>query len=330
VLHADDIKNYRDTWNNSVETGEPFQIEYRFKEAATGHYRWHLGKALPIRDRENRITKWFGTCTDIHDQKTFAGQLENLVAERTRALQRSNEDLQQFAHVASHDLKEPVRKIRTFSGRMKEEFAALLPEKASLYLTKIEKGADRMYDMIDGVLLYSSMEAMEQTSEEVDINDLMENIQADLEVVIVEKEAVITIEQIPPVEGAPILLYQLFYNLINNSLKFAKPNERPRITITSEVVSSSVAGELGVSKEKTFVRMILQDNGIGFAQSDAERIFKTFLRLNSKDKFEGTGLGLSLCKKIVERHGGSIWAQGTPGEGAVFNILLPAFHESVM
>ena len=330
VLHADDIKNYKDTWNNSVETGEPFQIEYRFKEAATGHYRWHLGKALPIRDRENRITKWFGTCTDIHDQKTFAGQLENLVAERTRALQRSNEDLQQFAHVASHDLKEPVRKIRTFSGRMKEEFAALLPEKASLYLTKIEKGADRMYDMIDGVLLYSSMEAMEQTSEEVDINDLMENIQADLEVVIVEKEAVISIEQIPPVEGAPILLYQLFYNLINNSLKFAKPNERPRITITSEVVSAPVAGELGVSKEKTFVRMVLQDNGIGFAQSDAERIFKTFLRLNSKDKFEGTGLGLSLCKKIVERHGGSIWAEGTPGEGAVFNILLPAFHESVM
>jgi signal transduction histidine kinase len=213
---------------------------------------------------------------------------------------------------------------------MKEEFAGLLPEKASLYLTKIEKGADRMYDMIDGVLLYSSMEAMEQTSEEVDINDLMENIQADLEVVITQKDAVITIEQIPPVEGAPILLYQLFYNLINNSLKFAKPNERPRITVTSEVVSSPVAGELGVSKEKAFVRMILQDNGIGFAQSDAERIFKTFLRLNSKDKFEGTGLGLSLCKKIVERHGGSIWAEGKPGEGAVFTILLPAFHERVM
>jgi signal transduction histidine kinase len=96
------------------------------------------------------------------------------------------------------------------------------------------------------------------------------------------------------------------------------------------VVNSPATGEWGVSKEKAFVRMILQDNGIGFAQSDAERIFKTFLRLNSKDKFEGTGLGLSLCKKIVERHGGSIWAEGKPGEGAVFTILLPAFHERVM
>ncbi len=222
ILHPDDVEFCIATWHASVKTGKPYHIEYRFKERTSGIYRWFLGKAVPIRDGSGTITKWFGTCTDIHDQKTITENLEKQVAERTVALQRSNEDLQQFAHVASHDLKEPVRKIMTFGNRLKDEFEGDLPEKAKNYIAKIESASKRMYNMIDGVLLYSSVGSGEQAVEKVDLNETIRNVETDLEVVIQQKQAVIYKEHLPDIDGSPVLLHQLFYNLINNALKFSK------------------------------------------------------------------------------------------------------------
>ncbi len=240
--------------------------------------------------------------------------LEQQVNERTKELQRSNEDLQQFAHVASHDLKEPVRKIKTFTDRLERNLAGRLDADGSSYIERINIATDRMFTMIDGVLVYSTTNASRQEREMVDLNVVLQSIETDLEVTLQATGGKIKSRSLPILEGAPVLLYQLFYNLINNSIKFVAPGTAPRITLTSD--ERLVQG-------RNFACITLQDNGIGFENTYAERIFDTFTRLNSKDKYEGTGLGLALCKKITERHGGSIVASGNPGIGATFTIMLP-------
>jgi signal transduction histidine kinase len=177
--------------------------------------------------------------------------------------------------------------------------------------------------MIDGVLLYSSINALEQTKELIDLEEVIENIQSDLEIQILEKEAAIKYQNLPSVEGSAILIYQLFYNLVNNSLKFARDGVPPVVELAAEKATTEELIKAGVNNKKYYVKLRLQDNGIGFGNDDAKKIFGTFTRLHAKDKYEGTGLGLSLCRKIVERHGGAIWAEGEQGVGATFTILLP-------
>ncbi|OLY92451.1 PAS domain S-box-containing protein [Cnuella takakiae] len=251
------------------------------------------------------------TITNITGQRKAALQLEALNQE----LKRSNADLQQFAHVASHDLKEPVRKIKTFTSRLQSELEGKLEDRSIQYLDKIQSAASRMISMIDGVLKYSTLSGNEEPVEEVNLNEILGNIESDLEVLLQQKTAVLEIEPLPTLQGARVLLYQLFYNLVNNSLKFSRPEVPPHIRIHSEAVMVNA---------KSFFKIKVTDNGIGFDPAYAERIFTTFTRLHSKDQYEGTGLGLALCQKIAERHGGSIQASSNKGEGAVFTILLPA------
>ena len=259
-----------------------------------------------------------GIIRDIMEQKQFSELLTQEVAERTLELQRSNDDLLQFAHVITHDLKEPIRKIKVFCNRIKEEMDEILPEKAHLYLQKIQNASDRMFSMIEGVLNYSVVNFSDEEVESIDLNKTIRSILVDLEVVIREKSARINYAELPVIQGASILIYQLFYNLLNNSLKFSKKDVSPDI-----VLSSSLIPEGGVE----LVQIRVSDNGIGFDQLYAETIFNTFTRLNSKDKFEGTGLGLALCKKIAERHGGYITAVGLPNEGATILVSLPVRSE---
>jgi signal transduction histidine kinase len=248
---------------------------------------------------------------------------EKLLEQKNKELLRSNEDLQQFAHVASHDLKEPVRKVRTFTNRLSYELGEALSPNARTYLNKMETAAERMYTMIDGVLQYSSLTSMKQDLQPVDLNEVFRDILSDLELILGEKNAVVESGSLPTIEGSSILLYQLFYNLIFNSLKFTRKGISPRIQIHSETIE--VVEGIGDDSNETgeYVRISIADNGIGFTDEDARRIFKPFSRLNSKDKFEGTGLGLALCKKIVERHGGTIEARGVEGSGATFFVKLP-------
>jgi light-regulated signal transduction histidine kinase (bacteriophytochrome) len=251
--------------------------------------------------------------------------LEQEVKRQTAALRdinlsllQSNEDLQQFAHVASHDLKEPVRKIRTFSNRLLEEFGAILPPKARLFLSKIEQSTQRMVMMIDGVLAYSTLNGSEQMIEPIDLNAIIGYVEGDLELTIEEKKATILYEALPQLDGAPVLIYQLFYNLINNSLKFARSDAPPVIEVLANILHGPTEEQDG-----EIVELVIRDNGIGFGQEHADRIFNTFARLHTRDRYEGTGLGLALCRKIVERHRGSISAAGERGRGATFTIRLP-------
>lgn len=263
--------------------------------------------------------------------RVLAEQQEFLVEQRTRELeqsnqelQRSNEDLQQFAHVASHDLKEPVRKVLTFHGRLIHEFAAILPEKANMYLSRMEVAARRSYSMIEGLLHYAKVDSATKVPEPVDLNEVLRHIETDLDVVVHQKDATLQYGRLPVIAGAPDLIYQLFYNLVVNALKFSIADVPPQIKIWAQEGDTAMRQGTDGLLQTDGVTIFVQDNGVGFDQEHAEKIFQTYARLHSKDKYEGSGLGLALCRKIVERHNGSIAARGIKGEGATFTITLPA------
>ena len=317
VTHPDDLPAVYAAFMEGLQARREYIVEARLRNSATYDYEWFLFKAAPRILANGAFTGFIGTAVNIHQQKVLLAEMEARVQLRTRelnaaneALVQSNDDLKQFAHVASHDLKEPVRKIQTFGHRLLDEFSAELAPRARLYLQKIIRSAERMNSMIDGVLTYSSMTASEAKIEQVNLNEVFDNITGDLEVLVSKKSARIVKDDLPTIEGSEVLLYQLFYNLINNSLKFSRPDVPVVVTIESKDAEDHV-----------IIR--ITDNGIGFDPLYAERIFDSFTRLNTKDQFEGTGLGLSLCRKIVQRHNGSIDAHGVPGKGAAFRIRLP-------
>ncbi|RZJ71790.1 PAS domain-containing protein [Flavobacterium sp.] len=322
-IPENDSKRVKAEVAKAVKAKSTFELEHEVFDAEGG-IGWTFSRAIPILDENGEISEWFGAASDVTETKKaeialresenryrlLTETLEHQVAERTQELQRSNEDLQQFAHVASHDLKEPVRKIKTFVSRLENHIDDKLDDSASKFIDRIHVATDRMFTMIDGVLAYSTINAGMQQPEAVDLNEVMRNIETDLEVALQKTGGKIQFSNLPTLEGAPVLLYQLFYNLINNSIKFAKADVCPEIAINAEI---------GENRAKITV----SDNGIGFGEAHAQKIFETFTRLHSKDQYEGTGLGLSLCKKIVERHGGTISAHGSSGKGAIFVIELP-------
>lgn len=327
ILHPEDVGRTLTTWYRSLDTGQPYEMEYRFKVSNDNQYRWFLGRVVPVKDDHGNIIKWFGTATDIHDQKKHNENLETLVAERTLDLNRSNEDLQQFAHVASHDLKEPLRKIRTFSNRLEAEFGRIMPEKGKTYIEKIQASSERMSNMIDGILNYSVMNATEQSEEKIDLGFVLDGIISDLELLILQKEAKITYDKLPRIKGSPTLIYQLFYNLVSNSLKFSKADTPCRIHISSRMMNEDELKDYDDIKKATdYLCIVIEDNGIGFNPEYAEKMFNVFTRLNRRDQYEGTGLGLALCKKIVHRHHGLIFAKGEEGKGASFEIVFPSMN----
>ncbi len=320
IVHPDDVKEVLDIYVPAFNNKEPYYIPAIRLKRFDNTYRWHMFKANP-RYLESKFIGYVGVGFDIHDRKlaelereTFSQKLEALVETRTQELQRSNEDLQRFAHVASHDLKEPVRKIGIYAQMIRAEKS--LPDNVKIIgkLEKIEQSAERLSKVIDGVLSYSSLSNEDAELKPVDLNKLFAEIKADLELLISEKKAEITASHLPVIEGAAVLLHQLFYNLIYNSLKFSKKDTPPLVRV-----------EASIHREQKPEHVIIKitDNGIGFEENYAEKIFETFARLYSKDVYEGTGLGLSLCRKIVERHRGTITASGQPDIGAQFTITLP-------
>jgi PAS domain S-box-containing protein len=304
-------------WKNN----QPFEVEHLLL-GKDGNYRWFLSQATPVHDANGNLLQWVGTLTDIDEQKTSLALLEDMVTERTEQLRRSNEELQQFAHVASHDLKEPLRKARLFGSMLKEQLRLGNTERALTYIDKIDHAAERMTALIDGILQYAAVDVRHQGNAAVNLNDLLDQVVNDLELAFQQKNArLLRKDVLPLVTGVNVLLYQLLFNIISNALKFTRPDVTPVIEITASIADAVSVKEQRLDVQHQYTMICIKDNGIGFDPQTAKDIFRTYYR--GSTQYEGTGLGLSLCKKIAERHGGTISAEGIAGEGAMFKIMLP-------
>ena len=263
--------------------------------------------------------------------KLFSEELEKQVSDRTFLLKESNtdllhsnENLEQFAYIASHDLQEPLRKIRTFSTLLDDRYGKELPEAAKGLIDKIILSAERMSVLIKAVLNFSKVLHGDTAFEKVDLNLSLDKIVEDFDLLISEKNAVVYHERLPVIEAIPLQINQLFYNLISNSLKYSKKAVAPVVTITSKMLTpEEVALHATIDPANTYCEISFKDNGIGFQQQFADQIFLIFNRLHDRNHFSGTGIGLALCKKIVLNHHGDIYAVSNENEGALFQIILP-------
>lgn len=435
-LHEDDLQPTIEAWQHAVETGEEYKIEHRVR-MADGSYRWHLSRAVPARDENGRIVKWFGTATNIHDQKLVQEALhkseirirrlvdaniigilirgeDGLISDANDAflniigytredlqaglinwkkitppeyipydieatskarklgsflpyekeyirkdgsrvpiligyaliensqteyigfildlsdlkqaqaaledyaekLERSNHELEQFAFVASHDLQEPLRKIRLFGEVLGNRLENRLDDETRDYLNRMLDAASRMQAMITGLLELSRINTRGQDFVNVDLKAVMQEVVSDLETRINQTRGKVEVEHLPTIEADPMQMRRLMQNLVSNALKYSRQGVPPKIHITGEVIQP----ESGKPKQ---VVLRVEDNGIGFEMEYLERIFQPFQRLHGRGVYEGTGIGLSICQRIVERHGGNLTAESVLDQGSVFIVTLP-------
>jgi PAS domain S-box-containing protein len=325
MCHPDDLETTRAAWNHARETGTIYENEHRMA-MPDGSFKWHLSRACPYKDEHGTILKWFGTSTDIDEHKRFAGQLEQRVMERTRELQQSNQELSQFAYVASHDLQEPLRKISTYIDFLRRTLADA-GDTSKTYLEKIASSSQRMATLIRDILHFSQLSRTLKEFSTVDLNVTLHSILSDLELAIHQKQAVIISDPLPVIQAIPLQLNQLFYNLISNALKFVRPGVPPQITVTSRLLTADELPDMeGLNPELIYYLFQFRDNGIGFDEKYSEQIFALFQRLHSHQVYSGTGIGLALCKKIVINHNGLISATSRENEGSVFSVVLPALQ----
>jgi hypothetical protein len=283
----------------------------------------------PFRDGDGTISGIIAVAIDVTEQVIARKKIEESeqelqirVKERTIELEKKNAELEQFAYVSSHDLQEPLRKIRTFIDLMSIKIE--LPSDIRKYMNKIDDSAKRMTDLIKGLLDYSRLSENSLRFVDVDLNAVLLNISTDYELLITQKNASVKIDALPTIEAIPLQMNQLFFNLLGNALKFTKKDVPPVITIKAQKLSDEKKmsfTELQIQKD--YLEISVQDNGVGFNQEYANNIFTIFQRLNDRSMYGGYGIGLALCKKVLDTHKGLIYAEGKPKEGATFTIILP-------
>lgn len=256
-------------------------------------------RSVPLRDADGRIVRWFGTSTDIHENKLM--QL---------ALKRANQDLEQFAYSASHDLQEPLRGVKIFSELLYRRYADKLDGEALEFLSNVRASASRMEMLVRDLLAYTQASTADKEPEKVDANAALQAALANLAGAIAETAVKVDFDPLPSVRVHAIQLQQVFQNLISNAIKYHRPGISPVVHITAR-------------RENEGWLFSVIDNGIGIEPEFQERIFGLFKRLHTGDEYSGTGIGLALCQRIVERHNGRIWVESQPGTGSTFYFVFP-------
>jgi two-component system, LuxR family, sensor kinase FixL len=264
-----------------------------------------------------------GIIRDVTEQRQARAELERTA----EALKRSNAELEQFAYVASHDLQEPLRKIRAFGDRLESLLDGQLEDRAADYLKRMVSAAERMGTLIENLLSYSRVSSRGAELVDVNLGQVVTDVLADLERQVASTSARVEVDRLPRLEADAVQMRQLFQNLVSNAIKYGPPDGAPEVRIEAEYLDRD-GGLVPASAAASRVRIRVRDNGIGFEPEYAERIFELFQRLHGRERYDGTGIGLGVCRRIVTRHGGTITAEGRPGKGATFTITLPLRQEA--
>ncbi len=296
-VHPEDLEENLRLWRHSIETGEPFHFEHRFRRA-DGKYRWHLSRAHAMRDAGGKISMWIGSSTDIHEQK-----------EKEEALRRANDDLQQFAYAASHDLQEPIRNVAVYSEIVSRRYHDLLDAEGQQFLGFLKEGGRRLATLVNDLLAYTRAGMAEIVEAPVDSSVVFEHTLASLAEAIRESQATVTCGPLPRVYVGEAHLQQVFQNLIGNALKY-RNEKAPCIHVSA----------VGRGADWCFA---VEDNGIGIDPKYKEKIFGVFKRLHHDRNYSGTGIGLAICQRVVERYGGRIWVESQPAKGSTFFFTVP-------
>lgn len=314
VYHPDDFAEIWNKWHQETAVHKKLQTRERKLKNDSGEYRWHTGVAIPIKDSSDNVLYWNSFMVDIHAQKIIEETLKDNkelketkieLEEKVELLNRSNKLLEQFAFVTSHDLQEPLRKISFFSNYLKSNFNDNLGEKGIKYLDKLVNETNRTRDLIKDILHYSTFHSEKGNFETLELNTILNGIVEDMDLIIQEKGAIINIEPLPSIQGNKVQIMQLFANLISNAIKFVNSGTKPLINIS-------------VHENKDNFLISITDNGIGVEEQYQRKIFELFQRLHPKDEFSGTGIGLSICNKIMEFHNGRISLKSSLGNGSTF------------
>jgi PAS domain S-box-containing protein len=314
-LHPEDYEKVKSKLQNARSDGQAYQEEYRFR-TRDGKIIWLHDQASIVRDQAGKPLFVQGLILDISDQKRAEAELRRYAAQ----LERSNQELQDFAYIASHDLQEPLRKIQAFGERLVEKHGQELSLDGRDYAERMIKDAARMQSMINDLLSYSRVATKTQPFLPVYLNQVVREVVSDLEARLEETGGKVEVGDLPIIEGDALQLRQLFQNLIANALKFHKSGVQPVVKVDGKIAPfpDSIKGDLA--------EVTVADNGIGFDEKYLDRIFEPFQRLHGRGVYEGSGIGLAISRKIVERHNGVITAHSQPGNGAVFIVTLPVFQ----
>ncbi|QLG46541.1 PAS domain-containing sensor histidine kinase [Costertonia aggregata] len=318
-VHPDDLPvleaNYEEIMKRKERTEATYRIITKDKKIKTIR---SVGEFYRKEGQWNMV----GVLLDVTEQVAAERHLRS----RNLELKRTNEELESFNRVASHDLQEPLRKIQMFISRLSGEATQRLEKREKEYLEKVVDSADRMRELIANLLSYSRIDQVEDKPKKVDLNSVLADVKYDLSERIAEFGAEIRSDNLPKVWGIEFQLYQLFSNLIGNSLKYSGTEQPPKITLSSKVVPYKEIGEGLDLTPSRYLVLDFKDNGIGFKKEHSDKIFEIFQRLHSKNEYSGTGLGLAICQKIVRAHNGAIRATGKLGKGATFTVYLPSLN----
>lgn len=317
-IHKEDAPQVLSEIRDSFGHKRPYRLEFSITNEQGVFKRIYAENFIKFNDQGD-VLEYCGIIKDITENYRFKKALEQKIEQ----LDKSNSSLQEFVYVASHDLQEPLRKISTFAERVNSKYKESLGEEGQSYLKRVLASAGNMQTLLEDLLDFSKLSFEEKKLEKLNLQQCINGVISDLELKIEESQTVVKCGDSPEIEAYPSQIRQLFSNLINNSIKFRKEHEAPLISIVCDSVKHSDYPQFPLAENKEYIRINVEDNGIGFDEEFSERIFKIFQRLHGKAEYKGSGIGLAICKKIVDNHHGFIFANSRPNVGSNFTILLP-------